>query len=542
MHDSLVPLAHFCPLINSKPLFLCRFSLAPDDQKEDWHQALTDRNEARLPEKLRDDLRVAKRRAEQGLRKQTSDIMSYFLVEFMGSHEFIWVKECDIIENFDPEEDVNIAAAAGNITKKRRSTAFNSKQMSNAIEEGRWALEEFELQLNNTCGDRSDDEDDFNDAGYTFDILCQSDDEADEMDANDEKAHESDIDEQNELLASDGLLDFSVEGRKKAKARAAALKKQNALQIKKEKERKEKEEKRKKDEEREKVKKAKAKVVAKVDTKKLEKKLELEEKKERRELETRRKKRERDHEKSLKELEKKAKKKKVNAVEKKSNPNEIQNKRGRAETIAKAYLMRKCIQDASFNGALYQPTASVEPSGLLGMALAFRGAAGEVEFLDNGQPFLENSWDKIDTDSPLESSERCKRLQEQIDLVEKELLKVEATTEQRIALTNDAENARKAAMNKILDGGDEVRASSKKKKKKVIKKGEAASIKSDVTPKKEQSESGKNGTVEVANGIANGSTKAESVKAEPVKAEPTNISEDRHENPSEDHQSKLIDA
>ena len=99
--------------------------MAPDDQKEDWHQSLTDRNEARLPEKLRDDLKAAKRRAELGLKKQSTDVMSYFLVEFMGSHEFIWVKESDIIESFDPEEDVNIAAAAGNITKKRRSTAFN---------------------------------------------------------------------------------------------------------------------------------------------------------------------------------------------------------------------------------------------------------------------------------------------------------------------------------------------------------------------------------------------------------------------------------
>ena len=163
--------------------------------------------------------------------------MSYFLVEFMGSHEFIWVKESDIIESFDPEEDVNIAAAAGNVTKKRRSTAFNSKQMTNAIEEGRWALEEFELQLNNTCGDHSDDEDDIdNDTGYTYDILCQSDEEADEIDQDDNKGRESDIEELNELLEHDGLLDFSVEGRKRAKARATALKKQNTLLAKKERE------------------------------------------------------------------------------------------------------------------------------------------------------------------------------------------------------------------------------------------------------------------------------------------------------------------
>jgi len=428
--------------------------LAPDDQKEEWHQALTERNEMRLPEKLRVDLRAAKRRAEQGLKRQSSDVMSYFLVEFMGSHEFIWVKESDIIESFDPEEDVNIAAAAGNITKRKRSTAFNTKQMTNAIEEGRWALEEFELQLNNTCGDRSDDEDDINDAGYTFDILCQSDDEADELDEDDDKAHESDIDEQNELLASDGLLDFSVEGRKKAKARVLTLKKVKKEKIVKEKE---------------KAKKTKA--TPKDDSKNDAKKLELEEKREKREVELRRKKRARDHEKLLKELERKNKKKKNNASEKKGNPNEVQNKRGRAEAIAKGFLVRKCIKDASFNGAAFQPTSSVEPSGLLGMALAFRAAAGEIPFLDNtGKPFLENSWDNIDVDSPSDSSERCRLLQEQIDLIGKEIMNVDAATERRLALTEDAEKARSAAQNRILDADEQVRATYAKKKKKAVKK------------------------------------------------------------------------
>ena len=121
---------HSSNLLHSYP---SSYRLAPDDQKEDWHKTLTDRNEGRLPDKLRTDLKAAKRRAEAGLKKQSSELMSYFLVEFMGTHEFNWVKESDIIESFDPEEDVNIAAAAGNITKKRRSTAFNTKQMTNAL-------------------------------------------------------------------------------------------------------------------------------------------------------------------------------------------------------------------------------------------------------------------------------------------------------------------------------------------------------------------------------------------------------------------------
>lgn len=458
--------------------------MAPDDQKEDWHQSLTDRNEARLPEKLRDDLKAAKRRAELGLKKQSTDVMSYFLVEFMGSHEFIWVKESDIIESFDPEEDVNIAAAAGNITKKRRSTAFNSKQMTNAIEEGRWALEEFELQLNNTCGDHSDDEDDTdNDTGYTYDILCQSDEEADEIDQDDNKGRESDIEELNELLEHDGLLDFSVEGRKRAKARATALKKQNTLLAKKE---------------REKAMGVKAKPAgkatpAKVDTQKIERQRELEEKRAQREIEARRKKRARDHEKLLKEVERKAKRNKSIPSEKKVNPHDIPNKRGRADTIAKGFLIRKCVQDASYNGAAFQPTSQIEPSGLLGMALAFRAAAGEVPVIEtNGKPYIENSWDHIDADTPTESSERCKRLQEKIDLIGKEMVKVDADTEQRLALTEDAKKAHLFAQNKILEAEEQVRSAYAKKKKKSItpKKVESATCAKPDTVKSEGGDKG----------------------------------------------------
>ncbi len=441
--------------------------MAPDDQKEDWHQALTDRNEARLPEKIRADLMAAKRRAEQGLKKSGADLMSYFLVEFMGSHEFIWVKESDIQESFDPDEDVNIAAAAGNVTKKKRSTAFNSKQMSDAIEEGRWALEEHELQLNNGCGDRSDDENEFDESGYTFDSLCQSDDEADERNEAHLKSNKSDIDELNELLAADGLPDYSIEGRKKAKARALALKKENALLVKKEKEK-----------EKDKAKKAKPKT--KDESKKIEKHLELEDKR----AQERRTKRARDHEKSLKELERKAKRVKNNVPEKKCNPGEVLNKRSRAETIAKGFLMRKCIKDSGFIGAAFQPTSSVEPSGLLGMALAFRAAAGEVPFIDNtGTPYVKDDWEKIDADIPAESSERCKRLLEKIDLIAKEIEIVDSDTERRLALTAVAEMARSAAQKKIIDAENEVRSTFVSKKKKPNKKGESIKVESDADAK-----------------------------------------------------------
>ena len=84
--------------------------LAPDDQKEDWHSLLTQRNEARLPEKLLAGLQAGKKKALQALQRQNegkAERMSYFLVEFLGTHEFIWVREADIEENFNPDEDIN---------------------------------------------------------------------------------------------------------------------------------------------------------------------------------------------------------------------------------------------------------------------------------------------------------------------------------------------------------------------------------------------------------------------------------------------------
>lgn len=413
--------------------------LAPEEQKEDWHKALTERNEKRLPEKLLDDLKAAKKRAESGLSKKNSDQMSYFLVEFMGSHEFIWVKENAILENFDPNDDPNVAHAAGNITKKKRSTSYNAKQMDAALEEGKWALEEFEAYLNDTCGDQSDDEDEYNDAGYTYDVLCQTDEEAEALDETDrEQGTESDVEEQSEMLATEGYLDFSIAGRKLAKQRAAARKKQNAALAKKEKEKNEK--------------KAKS-AAASADVK-----TPLDDKRGQRELEARRKKRSRDHEKSLRDLERKARKRDL-AAEKKMSSNEVRNKKGRAENIVKSFLLRKSMDDKNFNGPLFGPGTSIDPSGLLGMALAFRAAAGEIPFEDsNGKPFVENSWEKIDADEPFESSERCKRLEEQIALIEKEIARVNAATERRLALTKEAEKHRDAARAKIFSAGDNARS------------------------------------------------------------------------------------
>jgi Bromodomain. len=166
--------------------------MAPNDQREDWHLHLTQRNEARLPEKLQVGLQSGKKKAIQAIQKQNegkAERMSYFLVEFLGTHEFIWVREADIIENFDPEQDVNQQlASAGNITKKKKSairgqTAANARMLQKATDEGRWALEEFEMLLNDPCGDQMEDfANEEEEENYTFPVLCESDDEADEAD------------------------------------------------------------------------------------------------------------------------------------------------------------------------------------------------------------------------------------------------------------------------------------------------------------------------------------------------------------------------
>lgn len=130
--------------------------MAPDNQKEGWHHTLTVRNEKRLSSKLRDDLKAAKLKVEIELKFGSSDL-SYFLVELMGTHEFMWVKESDIIEAFDAEAlDVNSS-----------TLSYDIKQMSIAMKEGISALEEFEYQLNNCCGDEKDE------SGLTFDVLCR---------------------------------------------------------------------------------------------------------------------------------------------------------------------------------------------------------------------------------------------------------------------------------------------------------------------------------------------------------------------------------
>lgn len=446
--------------------------LAPPDRREDWHTALTERNESRLPDKLRAELQAGKRKAELASKRQKSgatDQMSFFLVEFMGTHEFIWVKEADIIESFDPEEDPNVATAAGNITKKKRSRISDSKTFIAALEEGKWALEEFELQLSDTCGDLAEEEEEVEeDLNYTFGVLAQSDDEADDEngDVDIKNQTQSDAEETNELLSSDGLLDFSAEGRKNAKKRALARKKEKtdaqkkerADQIKKSKsessksksdsksksENKARSDNRSKSDSKSKsdgsTKKASRTSNDARESKRLQKYREKEEKAELRELERKRKKRTRERDRMMKDDLMNKKCKRTDGLEYESSF--INDKRARACAIVKGYIFRiakkEDMKTLGLGGVVNIPASIVDSSGLLGMSLAFCAAAGEIPMPENGDDDTKiRPWDEIDVDGPKMSSERTRNLEKQIELLQRKIKQVKESTKKRECLCEE---------------------------------------------------------------------------------------------------------
>lgn len=411
--------------------------IAPEDQREDWHDALTERNEARLPEKLKAQLIVGKRKAEQAIKRQTSgqaDPQSFFLVEFLGTHEFIWVREADIVENFTPDQDPNKGDGIGN--KKKRLSRSNltnilgSKTYANAIEEGQWALEEFELQLQDIGGDGEVEEDDGQEEGYSYSVLSQADEEAEDADADDEddSANDSlDVDELNELLATNGLLDFSLAGRKKRalivkQQKLDAEKRQKALKLR-----------------RQKADKARKMMDAKTKEK--------EKKQEQRDVEKRRRARMRQREKALKGVEHQIKQRKL------SDPapgrrHVIVGKRERAQAIIDGYVNRASKREeykslCLGSGVMTIPAAVIDSTGLVGMALAFRAAAGDIPMPEeSGEKHANRKpWDAIRLKGRKTAAERTACLQEQVALLEKEIKKVKANKERRVKLLKETEAA-----------------------------------------------------------------------------------------------------
>jgi hypothetical protein len=348
-------------------------------------------------------------------------------VEFLGSHEFIWVREADIVENFNSADDPNKKDVSGHRTKKvsRKSLAniLGSKTYANAIEEAQWALEEFELQLQDIGGpvEEEEDEDEHEEEGYSYSVLSQSDDEADgETDDDELTSDDLDVDECNELLASNGLLDFSTAGRKKR----AQIIKQQKLDV----------------EKKQKTLKAKK---ARADKAKKAKDVKLKEKEKRqetRDLEKKRRKRMREREKALKGVQHQMKKRKL------SDPapgrrHLIVSKRERASAIVSGYVNR-----ASKNGD-YKPlglggdqkwiqSSLIDSTNLSGMALAFRASAGLIPMpkQDTGAPgkIILNPWDTIRLKGKKTSAERSACLEKQIELLEREIQLAKASKERRV--------------------------------------------------------------------------------------------------------------
>jgi hypothetical protein len=461
---------------------LCLGMLPPDDQREDWHAAITERNESRLPEKLNAQLMTTKKKCEQAQKRQS---LSYFLVEFLGTHEFIWVRETDIVEKFDPTDDPN--KNASHAPKKKRSSRSSStsivgsKTYATALEECGWAQEEYESTLadafDDACNDNKEQEDDDEEEmNYSFALLAQSDDEADDEDGDDFQYDESnmslsDVDEANWLLTHEGKLDTSVAGRKNTKKRTLALKKKTAV---KEKKVQVETAKKAKVSPAKKKTKTKVKVKAKV-TKKDSRSKDREEKRELRDLEKRRRKRQREREKVLRVEARKQKRRRTPTFDSDDNDRGLnRDKRARATAIVKGYLTRAVNKDdyksLGLAGVMTIPAAMVDSTGLLGMALAFRAAAGELNMPDeNTDDAKTKPWKAIDSESPKTSSERAENLTKQIKLLEAEMERAENDAQKRKELAEEAVARRLAADVEITADDEAARQNHFKKKKKVLK-------------------------------------------------------------------------
>jgi len=375
--------------------------------------------------------------------------------------------------------------------------------LQKAIDEGRWAVEEFELQLNDPCGDQLEEYSDDEEENYTFSVLCESDDEADEADGGMGDSNDigdmnsfgsptgklTNVEEINELLATDGVLDYSTAGKKTAKRRAIALKKQQVeakkLALKKAKEEKAKKELELKNktkavalaEAKKAAKISKAKKAAKENKESTHKQKaqEKETKREEKELEKRRKKRER--ERMLREKYRATKKQKVdgNSIIRRGRKLGIADKRGRAATIVRGYLHRLAastdLKGLGLSGVLTVPAASVESTGLLGMALAFRAAAGELEMPnnnDNSSSF--KPWENIDVDGPKSAEERCRNLEKKIKMIERAIHTLDNNDSRRKQLIKEAQEEYAQRYAAIQQAEKDARQNNMPKRKQVIKK------------------------------------------------------------------------
>jgi hypothetical protein len=173
---------------------------------------------------------------------------------------------------------------------------------------------------------------------------------------------------------------------------------------------------------------------------------EKEEKKELRELERRRKKRTRDREKALKDAITRKSKRPRSMADVDDDRGLASNKHARANAIVKAYITRMTKNEEDYkslalNGVMSIPAAMVESTGLIGMALAFRTAAGELTTPDDSEDQIVKTakpWATIDSAHAKTSTERSEALSKQVKLLENEINRVKEDSIRRYELTQEA--------------------------------------------------------------------------------------------------------
>lgn len=432
---------------------LCLGILPPADQREPWHDAVTERNECRLPEKLRMQLQAAKKRCEAAQKRQN---LSYFLVEFLGTHEFIWIKESDIIEEFDPENDPNKNAKTTKKGRPSRATAASvadNKTYQKALQECVWANLEYENVLTDALKSGDGTQDDASEDGmmHSFSALCEQ--VSNDVDGtpsdgsiygfDDDAMSETDVEDLNYILSHDGLIDPESLTRKggKSKKKPPAPKREVIIGT-------------------------------PMKIKNREAFRELMNKRQQKEAEKRRKKRSREREKNLKAEEKK--KRRRSAAEGVAYEDYDMNfdKRSRATIITKAYLMRlkdkEETKSLAIGGITGMPVASVDSIGLIGMSLAFRAASGILRLPDEGpeNELKRCPWKAIDTSKVKSTTERTFLLKKKLELMHKELERINTNTEKRRSWTAAFKAEHKAAMLKMEATDKAARQNPFKKKKK----------------------------------------------------------------------------
>jgi hypothetical protein len=326
---------------------------------------------------------------------------------------------------------------------------------------------------------------------YSYSLLSQSDDEADELNSHnycyDETSMSmSDIDEANWLLTHEGLLDTSATGRKNAKKRTQALKKKavdkekkghtetkpvTSSKKKKDSKSKEKTKEKSKEKTKEKSKEAKRKEARAKEVKAKDR--DREQKKEQREIEKKRRKRLREREKVLRVEARKNKRRRTSSVDSEDDERGLaHDKRARATAIVRAYLTRMAKDDQykslGLGGVMTIPASMVDSTGLLGMALAFRAAAGEISMPDDGEQQVAKMkpWTAIDNTKAKTSHERSEALARQATLLEEEIDRVRENTQRRKDLAREDISQRLRVENDIEADDEAARRNHFKKKKK----------------------------------------------------------------------------